>query len=58
MHGIYYLTSAYAPSTNHSRIKSKKQTSELVNQILEEEKGIEEQIYFEVLYVSCIKFTS
>ena len=48
MHGIYYLTSAYGPSTNHSRIKSKEDKSELVNQILEEEKGIREQIYFEV----------
>ena len=50
------LSWLYAPSTNHSQ---KRENNERTSQYLQyKERCVEEQIYFELLYVSCISFTS
>ena len=47
----FAIESAYAPSTNHSQ--KIKRANERVNQILYEERRIEGQIYFELVYFSA-----
>ena len=42
----------YVPSTKHR--KKIERTNERVTQTLDKERCIKEQIYFELLYVSCI----
>ena len=62
---INWLTSGFVyASLSLNRFTRSLQTlknltvNERVTQILDKERCIKEQIYFELLYVSCIKFTS
>ena len=52
----FVIKLAYVPFTNHSQ--KIKRTNKQGTQMLDKERCIKEQIYFELLYVGCIKVTS